>query len=259
METVEQNERYWGASYDWPLDGDEWSVPWGGTQNLWQYVIFPRIQKYLPAMTIVEIAAGFGRWTQFLQKYCNHLIAVDLAPRCVERCALRFADLHHVQPIQNDGRTIPVADDASVDFVFSFDSLVHAEANILHSYLQEIARVLKPTGAAFLHHSNLAMYRPLLNASNKLPQLAKRAGRRLYILPKPHLRSESVSAALVSSKSHQLGLFPVRQELINWNNGPFLIDCLTTLTRCSAIPARTIKNRYFMREAERIRLSHIAT
>jgi SAM-dependent methyltransferase len=160
--------------------------------------------------------------------------------------------LAHVQTIQNDGRTIPAAN-ASVDFVFSFDSLVHAEANVLEGYLQEIARVLKPTGTAFLHHSNLAMYPAFLGISNMLPKFAKRAGRSCSVLPKPHLRSENVSAAWVSSASRGLGLFPVKQELINWNNGAFLIDCFTTLARSQGASEQIIRNREFMREAAKIR------
>ena len=46
-----------------------------------------------------------------------------------------------------------MAADASIDFAFSFDSLVHAEANILESYISELARVLKANAIAFIHHS----------------------------------------------------------------------------------------------------------
>lgn len=48
--------------------------------------------------------------------------------------------------------------DSSVDFAFSFDSLVYVEAEVLKGYLTELARVLKPDGVAFLHHSNLGAY-----------------------------------------------------------------------------------------------------
>src|SRR5271157_1890226 len=53
-----------------------------------------------------------------------------------------------------DGRTLPVASD-SINFVFSFDSLVHADADVLDAYLMECARVLhKQHGTGFIHHSN---------------------------------------------------------------------------------------------------------
>ena len=49
--------------------------------------------------------------------------------------------------------------DAAVDFAFSFDSLVHVEAETLADYLAELARVLVPDGVGFLHHSNFGTYR----------------------------------------------------------------------------------------------------
>ena len=39
MATIEENKSLWESQYEWPEAGDEWSVPWGGTQNLWEYVI----------------------------------------------------------------------------------------------------------------------------------------------------------------------------------------------------------------------------
>ena len=63
MATIEENKALWNSKYEWLEAGDEWSTPWGGTPNLWEYVIYPRIKSYLPATVIVEIAPGFGRWT----------------------------------------------------------------------------------------------------------------------------------------------------------------------------------------------------
>ena len=41
---------------------------------------------------------------------------------------------------------LPMVEESSIDFVFSFDSLVHVEAETLAAYLSELARVLKPDG-----------------------------------------------------------------------------------------------------------------
>ena len=256
MPTIEENKRVWNSQYDWSGAGDEWSEPWGGTQNLWQHVIYPRIKMFLPAPTIVEIAPGFGRWTQFLRQHCERLIGVDITPKCVESCKSRFADSPHVQIAQNDGRTIPIAADASVDFVFSFDSLVHAEADTLQAYLQEIARVLKPSGAGFVHHSNLGQYRRLRNLSKRFPPIVVKAGEQINIFPKANWRAESVSARWFLSVVQELGMSPVKQELINWRNRLFLTDCLTTLRRSPGVAKEVLCNRRFMHQAEQIRLSY---
>jgi SAM-dependent methyltransferase len=258
MPTIEENKSMWQSEYDWSHGGEEWSKPWGGTNNVWEYVIFPRIKSFLPVRTIVEIAPGFGRWTQFLKQHCQRLIAVDLSSTCVDACTHRFADSSHVIVMQNDGRSIPIAENASVDLVFSFDSLVHADTDALGSYLREIARVLAPQGGAFIHHSNLGQYRTVLALARKLPRWALRVVHKAELLPSVHWRDANVTARWFASVCHQSGFFVVRQELVNWLNRPtYLLDCFTTIGRSSVSAEQVLQNRNFMREAEQIRLSHL--
>lgn len=259
MPTIEENKRLWESQYDWSGAGDEWSAPWGGTQNLWDYVVYPRIQAYLPAHTVLEIAPGFGRWTEFLKQHCDRLITVDLSSKCVEHCRRRFGDSPHVQILQNDGRSIPISENSSIDFVFSFDSLVHVESDVLQAYLQEIARVLKPNGTAFIHHSNIGKYRFLLKVGRRLPGFASRAATKAHLLPIEHWRGESVTAEWMSSACRQYGLSVVKQELVNWLNPRHLIDCFTILKHAPANPKQVLRNYHFMEEAERIRLDHVRT
>jgi SAM-dependent methyltransferase len=257
MPTIDQNKSMWESEYDWSQGGDEWSKPWGGTNNVWEYVILPRIKSFLPARTIVEIAPGFGRWTQFLRQHCQKLIAVDLSSTCVDSCRHRFADSPHVVVVQNDGRSIPAGENGSVDLVFSFDSLVHADAEALRAYIQEIGRVLTPQGVAFIHHSNLGQYRTVLALAGKLPRWALRAAHKAELLPSLHWRDASVSARWFASGCRQSGLSVISQELVNWLNRPiYLLDCFTTIGRSSASVGRVLHNHSFMSEAEQIRLSH---
>ncbi len=258
MPTIDENKRMWESGYDWSEGGDEWSKPWGGTRNVWEHVIFPRIKPFLPARTIVEIAPGFGRWTQFLKDHCQRLIAVDLSSTCVDSCTRRFADHPHVVVTRNDGRSIPIAENASVDLVFSFDSLVHADEKTLGAYLQEIARVLAPKGAAFIHHSNLGQYQTVLALAGKLPRWALRTAHKAELLPSLHWRDASITAKWFGSACRQSGLSVVRQELVNWLNRPtYLLDCFTTIGLSSVKAGQVFHNRSFMREAEQIRLSHL--
>src|SRR4030095_8370524 len=45
--------------------GEEWSSAWGGSEAQWLGAIFLRIRAFIPTDTILEIAPGFGRWTNF--------------------------------------------------------------------------------------------------------------------------------------------------------------------------------------------------
>src|SRR5262249_31347341 len=155
MPTLAENKSVWDASYDWGCAGEEWSEAWGSPQAQWAGCLYPRIFPFLKGR-ILEIAPGHGRWTQFLRDHCMSLIGVDLAATCVSECRSKFKSDPRLHFEVGDGRKLPMVGDASIDFAFSFDSLVHAEADILESYASELARVLKPNGIAFLHHSNLA-------------------------------------------------------------------------------------------------------
>ena len=139
MPTTEENLRSWSETYDWPEGGEEWSKVWGGSEAQWSFVIHPRIHLFLPTDTILEIAPGYGRWTQYLSPQCRRLVGVDLSATCVEACTRRFAQVPHASFQQNDGYSLAAIADHSIDFAFSFDSLVHAEQDVLAAYLREFA------------------------------------------------------------------------------------------------------------------------
>jgi SAM-dependent methyltransferase len=112
---------------------------------------------------------------------------------------------------QTDGLSLRQERNNSVDFVFSFDSLVHAESNVLTAYMQECARILRPGGLAFLHHSNLA-------ASD---------------LPKDgyyHFRGSSTSAETVASGCNEIGLLVLVQEIVSWA-GVDALDCFSLIAK----------------------------
>src|SRR4029077_393830 len=111
MATVDDNLKYWNTMYEWSGGGDEWSASFGGTEALWFFVLFPRIHRFLPSSTILEIAPGFGRWTQFLKLHCQSMIAVDLSESCIEGCKARFASDTPLQFHVNDGRSLAAVPD----------------------------------------------------------------------------------------------------------------------------------------------------
>ena len=69
MPTIERNKELWDGLYHWSEMGDEWSKQWGCPYMQWYGMLLPRIHSFLPAKTILEIAPGYGRWTQFLKDY----------------------------------------------------------------------------------------------------------------------------------------------------------------------------------------------
>jgi ubiquinone/menaquinone biosynthesis C-methylase UbiE len=260
MPTLDENLKKFNSEEDWNelAGGEQWSDPWGNTESLWHFVILPRIHAFLPAAKGVEIAPGHGRWTQYLKDQCGFLTLVDLAPHCIEVCKRRFATNANISYVVNSGSDLPGVPDHSADFVFSFDSLVHAESDVMCGYLREIARVLAPNGVAFLHHSNSGVYASQSRLLDKV-SVTSAIGRRIHSWFPFRLgwRARSVTAEMIREKSHSLGLNCFRQERISWETGPYLRDSLSTLTRKGSAwdkPPILIDNPAFAAEANYVRL-----
>jgi SAM-dependent methyltransferase len=258
MPDLDTNLKNWTKAWEWSQSGDEWSAWWGGTDALWHGALLPRIHEWVPTGTILEIAPGFGRWTAYLAPLAERLIAVDLTERCVDHCRERFAQMDSVEVHLGDGRSLPMVADASVDFAFSFDSLVHAESDVIGAYMGELARVLKPDGVAFVHHSNIGAY----PRRTRLARLVR--GRRLHaaltrrglLINMPAWRAESVTAESVAAQADAAGLACIAQEKVNWEFGRHLIDAFTVVTpRGSRWERRreVVENPRFTDEAERAR------
>ena len=240
MPTLKENLRIWQEQYDWSQRGDEWSQVWGGEDAQWFGVILPRIQSFVTDndgarqdITILEIAPGFGRWTKYLKGLCRRLIVIDLAPKCIEACRARFAAETHIEYLINDGRSLAAVPDRAIDFVFSMDSLVHAEEDAIDAYLMQMADKLTPNGVGFIHHSNLG---ELTTELGTIPD---------------HDRARSISGRKFKEKAEANRLRCLSQEYINWG-GSALIDALTAFTRADSnwtVPYRAIENPNFMAQA----------
>jgi cyclopropane fatty-acyl-phospholipid synthase-like methyltransferase len=228
MPDVHWNAAYW-ASYDWSQKGDEWSATWGSTSAQWFGSILPRIRSFVPTGTILEIAPGFGRWTQFLGAMCSRYYGVDISANCAEHCRQRFS-VPHMEFFANEGTDLSMISDGSIDFVFSFDSLVHVDAIVMEAYASQIVSKLTPKGAAFIHHSNLAaLVSPTEETYGRDPNV-----------------SASIVRDFVDGADGQI----LRQEIVKWGTVEGL-DCLSLFSKRESYNAKPqiATNDAFMNEA----------
>lgn len=230
------NKATWDGGWDWEAAGEEWSAAWGSSEAQWFGSIHPRVHRFLPANWILEIAPGAGRWTRFLLPLARAgYLGIDLSVECVERCRGVFQEFPRARFESNDGLSLAVAPDDTFDFVFSFDSLVHVEVDVLEAYVPQILRKLRRGGAAFLHHSNW-----------------REAGERG---PNRHCRAESVGAGAVARIVERAGGCVLIQEVVNWGSAT-CIDGFTTFARGDGefeATGQVIRNVAFMSEAQAIR------
>ncbi|MBA3830885.1 MAG: class I SAM-dependent methyltransferase [Chthoniobacterales bacterium] len=176
-----------------------------------------------PAMAACEHDSGDRTWLRALD--CERLHIVDPAEHCIEACRRRFADDSRLRYHVNDGRSLAMIPDKSIDFVFSFDSLVHVSREIVEAYLGQLTEKLKDDGVGFIQHSNLGEYAPSI--AERLPRRARKLLIKAKILEQDHQRARDMTAELFRSFCAAHGLKCVCQELVNWR-GRRLVDCFTT-------------------------------
>ena len=156
--TIKRNRKLWDSDYHWSSDGDEWqgqAAYCGVDYEVWKASLVKHLlNPYLVKdATVLEIAPGHGRWSELMIEKVKKLILVDLGENNIEFCRNRFQNYNHIEYVVNDGKSLPGVDDESVDFIWSYDSFVHMDNEVINAYFSEMNRVLKPGGQAVIHHA----------------------------------------------------------------------------------------------------------
>ena len=252
MATLEDNKNMWELDVVWKYGGEQWSMAWGGPRMQWYGSIMPRIHRYIPANTILEIGSGYGRFSQFLKDYAENLILVDISEKGIEACKSRFSDEKHIYCFVNDGKSLDMIHDNSVDFIFTHDALVFVEEDVMAEYIRQFAKKLTKDGVAFIHHSNLGAYWSFSNLSHKTTKLLQK----INILEEDHWRARSVSAEKVKEMCHEFGLESITQEPVVYFTKKTFVDCYSVLVHKDSKwfqEPKIFRNRSFMKEAENLR------
>lgn len=158
MPDIAWNHEVWDRTHGWEEDGDEWSgmaVHCHQPYDEWKAALVRELLEpnLRPDASVVEVAPGHGRFTEAIVGKVRTLTLVDLSQTCLDICRRRFGDDAGVSYVLTDGTTLPGVPDGSVDFIWSFDSFVHMEREVIDAYLAEFARVLKPGGSFLIHHA----------------------------------------------------------------------------------------------------------
>ncbi len=238
MPSIDENREHW-QNYNWPAQGDEWSAPWTSSRILWHGTVLPRIMTHLPTKSLLEIAPGHGRLTEFLLPLCDRLVGVDIAAKCVEACERKFGGLGKASFHLTDGKSLDVVEDDSITFAISWDSLVHADTSALEGYVHGLASKLVPGAYGFIHHSNLGAVVATQGAD----------------IPNPDWRDPSMSADAFRSFCRDAGLECRCQELFQWRTEAFT-DCFSLLRRPLAGEQRSDETRRFDNWLFREEMSH---
>ena len=174
--------------------------------GLWRDLVFPFIAGSDFADTL-DLAAGAGRNSVFLLRLAQRLTIMDYQPGNVEVCRRRFAGHGNVTFHANNGYDMRPVPDASLTLVYCFDAMVHFDSDVVRAYLRDTARVLKPGGRGFFHHSNYTAGLDWKENSRNF-----------------------MSKALFAHYARKEGLAVLAQKVIQWGDVPE-IDCLSLVAR----------------------------
>jgi len=168
----------------------------------------------------------------------------------------------------NDGMSLEVVPNDSIDFVFSFEALVHVEKDVIEAYLTQLAKKLKPNGVGVIHHSNLGAYPgrlKVLEYQSRLPSAVRRVvtvGKVEYLLGlHTGWWATSMTGALFKKYCEQAGLKCISQELINWARSRCLVGGISVLAKASSrwdVERPRLENSQYMKNAElNVRLARL--
>jgi ubiquinone/menaquinone biosynthesis C-methylase UbiE len=183
----------------------------------WNQIIFPLIRD-LDFTSVLDLACGHGRNSEYLRHYAKEIHLVDINQSCIDACRERFSETkdgvqfhYHV----TDGNHLKMINNESITLVYTWDSMVHFDKLIVRDYMKEIGRVLKVGGTAFLHHSNYGEKAPDSNWANN-------SGTR-----------SDMSGSLMRQYAQEVGLRVVTQKIQGraegW--GEDGLDCVSILSK----------------------------
>lgn len=173
--------------------------------------VFYKMFCRLDLTNVIELACGRGRHVPFYKEKAEVITLVDILQKNIDICKNRFYDVEKIKYYKNDGYDLSELGSNLYSALFSYDAMVHFELIDIYLYLQDIYRVLKPGGRAFLHHSNYSIDPKAAFGST------------------PHGRS-FMSKECFAYLAYRAGFNILEQETIDWD-GTLELDCLTLIEK----------------------------
>jgi ubiquinone/menaquinone biosynthesis C-methylase UbiE len=119
-------------------------------EQLVQELVDPFIRCHIksPEQSVaLDVGCGVGRVTRALSQRFRLVYGLDVSGEMIERAKSINMAYTNILFYQNDGKTLDLIEDCSIDFVFSYVTFQHMPSeNVIESNIKEISRVLKPGG-----------------------------------------------------------------------------------------------------------------
>jgi ubiquinone/menaquinone biosynthesis C-methylase UbiE len=132
-------------------DFEEQRLGWRLPGPTLEHIVFPYLEE---DAVVCEIGPGTGRWSRHIADRVprGELHLVDASPWMVRFLSTYFRDRHNIAAHTSDGQSLPFERSAWLDMVFSANTFVELKLGVIHMYVQEFARTLKPGGYAVVDY-----------------------------------------------------------------------------------------------------------
>jgi SAM-dependent methyltransferase len=105
--------------------------------------------------TVLDLGCGIGRIALYVVPHCGDFWAVDLSPDMLDMARRRLAGAGSVRYALCAGTCVPDVKDESIDFLYSILVLQHIEREDAFLLMEEVVRMLRPGGRAYLTWPNI--------------------------------------------------------------------------------------------------------
>jgi SAM-dependent methyltransferase len=185
-----------------------------GMVHIWNKIIWPILSRHnIDLSDTVDFACGYGRNAKMLAAAgAAKVTLVDVNPDNIAYCREHVVPLGNFDVVQNNGYDLAELPSSRFTHFYSFDAMVHFDLEIVLAYVSEFARVIKPGGTAFIHHSNYT--------GNPGGNFRVNPGMRNFM-----------SALIFKHASIRSGFDILDQELMSWSAPD--TDCVTVMRRRS--------------------------
>jgi 2-polyprenyl-3-methyl-5-hydroxy-6-metoxy-1,4-benzoquinol methylase len=149
----------WKADKRLNLGAETLGEEWGGPAFA-DYIVETLVAAELgPDRDVLELGCGGGKFSKRLAPRCRSLLVTDISLAMVEHAKEELASAGlsgNAEFRVLSGTDFNGVEDASLDFVFSYDVMLHLQPQNVFSYLVDARRILRDNGVFMLHQINLS-------------------------------------------------------------------------------------------------------
>jgi SAM-dependent methyltransferase len=159
-----RQREFWDAQSRWNTfvaiyDNADTRDPERGGEAFWRAgeLDARRLQGFFaPGARVLDLGCGIGRVLFFLAPRAGEAIGADVSHEMLARARQAFAGVPNTRFLETSGAALAGVETGSIDFLYSLLCLIHVDRRSAYRYLEEIRRVLRPGGKAFLQYHDIA-------------------------------------------------------------------------------------------------------